>query len=210
MPKLRSLPLHHRPAFIARTRHRHLRGAALMVVLMMLTIVMVLGLGAIQLSVMGERGSRNDRDLKIAWQGAEAGLVDAEIDIAGPGNGTRRASFTTDSRLDFRAGCGDTGNSRGLCLPVPTGKPVWLTVDLTGTGTAAATLGDFTARSFASGDAGLQPARRPRYVIEVLPDNQAFGDKSIGAPEKLIYRITAVGYGPRADIQAVSQSLFRK
>jgi type IV pilus assembly protein PilX len=191
-------------------RRKDHHGAALMVVLMMLTIVMVLGLGAMQVSVMGERGSRNDRDLKIAWQGAEAGLVDAEIDIAGPGASTRRGSFATDSRLAFRPNCGSESVTRGLCLPVANGKPVWLKVDLTGTSTAAANLGDFTGRNFASGDAGLQPARRPRYVIEVLPDNQAFGDKSIGAPEKLIYRITAVGYGPRADIQAVSQSLFRK
>lgn len=200
-----------RPRAPSRQAHLlHQRGAALMVVLMMLTIVMVLGLGAMQISVMGERSGRNDRDMQIAWQGAEAGLTDAEIDIYGPGNASRRTSFASDSRIDFRAGCGTEGNTRGLCLPAISGKPVWLTADLTGTSGAATPLGLFTGRTFSAGSVGIQPAQLPRYLIEVLPDNQAFGDKSISAPEKLIYRITAVGYGPRPDIQAISQSLFRK
>jgi len=46
-------------------------------------------------------------------------------------------------------------------------------------------------------------------MIEVLDDPDAFGDLSIGK-KKYVYRVTAMGFGPREDIQAVVQMVFRK
>jgi type IV pilus assembly protein PilX len=47
----------------------------------------------------------------------------------------------------------------------------------------------------------------PRYIIEVIPD-QAPGT-SAGTP-KFLYRVTAMGLGPRVETQAVLQMVFRK
>jgi type IV pilus assembly protein PilX len=62
-------------------------------------------------------------------------------------------------------------------------------------------LGTFTGRTFATGNVGVQPAQAPRYIIELLPD--PFDNKSV------VYRVTAMGFGPRVDIQAVLQMIYR-
>ena len=56
-------------------RHPHHQGgASLIMVMIVLTIVSIIGVAGIQISLMSERGARNDRDQQIAWQAAEAGL----------------------------------------------------------------------------------------------------------------------------------------
>ncbi len=189
------------------------RGASLIMVMIILTIVSLLGISAIQISMMSERGARNDRDQLLAWQSAEAGLMDAENDLFGPGTSSRRALFTpVTNTLAFIDGCGTTGNSKGLCRLVTTGKPSWLTVDFTDTSSSAPTTayGAYTGRSFAAGGAGVQPARAPRYIIEAIKDP---GDTNAlmckGDECKYVYRVTAMGFGPRADIQAVVQMVYR-
>lgn len=192
--------------------HIQQRGVSLIVVLILLVIISILGIGAAQLSMMGERGSRNERDLQIAWQGAEAALMDAEFDMRGPGTSSRMDVFTKNDSSAFVVGsCGTSGNSTGLCDPSNvTGKPLWLSTDLAANEPAATLYGTFTNRAFTAGAEGLQPAKKPRYIIEVLPDKNAFGDASGRADRKFVYRVTAMGFGPRADIQAVTQMLFRK
>ncbi|HUD33331.1 MAG TPA: PilX N-terminal domain-containing pilus assembly protein, partial [Variovorax sp.] len=71
------------------------RGVSLIVVLLILVVVSVLGVGGAQIALMAERGSRNDRDMQVAWQAAEAALMDAEFDIHGPNTAaaSRRAVF---------------------------------------------------------------------------------------------------------------------
>ena len=59
------------------------KGASLIVVLLILVIASILGVSAIQISMMAEKSARNDRDYQIAWQASEAALVDAEFDIEG-------------------------------------------------------------------------------------------------------------------------------
>ena len=79
------------------------------------------------------------------------------------------------------------------------------------TGTAPTTAyGQFTGRTFAAGGAGVQPAQAPRYVIEAIKDpgdTNAFMCK--GDECKYVYRVTAMGFGPRSDIQAVLQMTYR-
>ena len=189
------------------------RGASLIMVMIILTIVSLLGIAAIQISMMSERGARNDRDMQLAWQSAEAALMDAENDLFGPGTSSRRAVFTpvTDSSL-FIDGCGSTGNSIGLCRLVTTGKPSWLTVDFTDATSSAPTTayGTYTARSFAAGGAGVQPAKVPRYIIEAIKDpGDTNGLMIAPGQSKYVYRVTAMGFGPRSDIQAVVQMVYR-
>lgn len=190
------------------------RGASLIVVMVLLVIIAGLGFSAVQISLMGERSARNDRDYQVAWQSAEAALMDAEFDIRGPNvsASARMGSFAPNNVIDFAVNCGTSGVSKGLCMPSATGKPVWLTVDFKDASSSAPTaqFGTYTGRTFAAGSTGLMPRLAPRYMIEAIKDTGAHGDAAYGAPTKYVYRVTAMGFGPRDDIQAVVQMLFRK
>ena len=191
---------------------RQQAGASLIIVLILLGVMMALGAGAVQLSMMGERSARNDRDYQVAWQASEAALVDAEldIDIKNAGTSTRMGSFTENNSIDFLANCGSSGVNKGLCLPNQTGKPVWLAVDFSATDSPSVELGDFTSSEFDSGTSGLKPRKKPRYIIEILTDTASRGDASIGGDQRYVYRVTAMGFGPRTDIQAMNQIIYRK
>jgi type IV pilus assembly protein PilX len=56
-------------------------GATLVVALLMLLVLTVLGLASLQVTRMEERMAGNSRDVNLAFQGAEAGLRDAEEGI---------------------------------------------------------------------------------------------------------------------------------
>ena len=191
-------------------------GASLIMVMIILTIVSMIGIAGIQISTMSERGARNDRDYQIAWQSAEAGLMDAENDLFGPGTSTRRGLFGPTTNLSaFVDFCGTSGNSRGLCTVAITGKPAWVTASFTATGNSAPTAeyGEFTGRSFTAGGTGIQPARKPRYVIEPIEDSSGIGStgRKLGTEDpKYVFRVTAMGFGPRTDIQAVVQMIYRQ
>ena len=188
-------------------------GLSLVIVMLILIVVSVLGVGGIQIAMMGERGTRNDRDMQIAWQGAEAGLIDAEFDIEGqPASSTnKRNSIFKRGEVDipkFVANCGDSGQSIGLCLLNDIGtKPAWLAVDFTATGSGAraVALGTYTGRDFPSGAKGTQPAAAPRYVIELVQDPSKFRTD----PNAFVYRVTSMGFGPNAETQAVLQMIYR-
>lgn len=191
-------------------------GVSLIVVLLILVIVSILGAGGAQIAMMAERGSRNDRDMQVAWQAAEAALMDAEFDIHGRQGvpGSRQIVFKDmHSENSFVAGCGNEVVDRGLCTLNTTGLPAWLSVDFTATGNKARTaaFGEFTGRAFAasSGGAsgGVQPAQAPRYIIEPIPDQAA--DRDLAKAANYVFRVTAMGFGPRSDIRAVSQIIYR-
>lgn len=200
-------------ASLARNPQRQ-AGVSLIVVLLILVIVSILGVAGIQLAMMGERGTRNDRDMQLAWQAAEAALMDAEFDIEGlpAASPAKRNAIFAPGHTDiarFTQGCGTSGHSIGLCaLNEGDAKPAWLAVDFTAAGHAgpAAEFGEFTGRVFASGAMGIQPARAPRYVIEPIPDPLTSRTRAQG---RYVYRITAMGFGPNEETQAVMQSIYR-
>ena len=191
-------------------------GASLLMVMMILVIVSILGISGVQIAMMSEKGARNDRDTQIAWQSADEALLDAEIDIRADGaTGTvtsdRQGQFTNENKTAFLDGCGDSssGQSHGLCLPAIAGKPVWLTADFTSSSSPTTEFGEFTHRAFDASATGVRPSKKPRYMIEILDDPEAFGDISMGK-KKYVYRVTSMGFGPRDDIQTVMQMVFRK
>ena len=180
------------------------RGASLIMVMLILIVVSVLGVGSAQISLMSERGARNERDLQVAWQSAEAALNDAEIEMFPNGAGTRKSAFS--NATSFVQDCGVAGNSVGLCALNLTGKPAWLTANLEGAGANTVRFGAFTGRTFAAGGPGIQPEQAPRYVIEIIPDP---GAVDLSDPSAVLYRVTAIGFGPRTDIQVVLQMMYR-
>ena len=103
----------------------------------------------------------------------------------------------------FPVGCG-TGTQRGMCAATAGAKPVWYAVDFTDESANAKTVkfGEFTGREFAVGSTGIRPEIAPRYIIDYIDD--------IASPGKLLYRITAMGFGPRKETQVVLQVVFRK
>jgi type IV pilus assembly protein PilX len=199
----------------------HQRGLSLIIVMLILIVVSVLGVGGIQISMMGERGTRNERDMQIAWQGAEAGLIDAEFDIEGLPASSPNKRNTIFKRGDvdlakFIDNCGDSGQSVGLCALKETGKPAWLTVDFTdsGTGAKSVQLGTYTGRDFPSGVKGTQPAKPPRYVIEPILDRYGVKsyrttDPTAGSGPSYVYRVTSMGFGPNGETQGVVQMIYR-
>ncbi len=198
------------PRRTPRTQRSAHRGIALVVVMLILLVVIVLGVGGAQIALLSERTARYDRDYLIASQAAEAALMDAEFDIRGPG-GSRSSQFAPGNDGIFVSGCSSSSTTRGLCLPYPdTAKPVWARVDFLDTSTSAPTVefGQFTSRTFDAG-AGIRPARKPRYIIELI-DDQSLGNNAAGGQVPKIYRVTALGFGPRVDVQVVLQMVFRK
>jgi len=190
-------------------------GVTLVIVLMLLVIVTLLGVGAARIALLAERSTRNDRDYQVAWQSAEAALLDAQFDIAGPNaSGSQRmALFTSANTSVFSVGCNTSTLYRGLCAPSE-GKPVWASVDFLDESSSATTVGfgTYTGRGFDAGGVGVKPSRVPRYLIEVLQDKALGGEAGDdpNKPKPLIYRITAMGFGPRDDVQVVLQAAYRK
>lgn len=192
-------------------RRTSVRGFSLVAVMVILVIVTMLGVAASQMVLLAERSTRFDRDQQIAFQAAEAALLDAEFDIRGPNTSAAKRvdSFSSTSMLGFSPSCG-SGADLGLCLSSDTTRPIWYDVNFSDASTSATTVGfgDFTGRTIANGTVGVQPALRPRYIIETIPDLTP-GSSSTGAP-KLLFRVTAMGFGPRIESQSVVQMVFRK
>lgn len=194
---------------------RRQQGASLIVALLMLVAVLLLGVSAAEIALQGEKASRNDRDRQIAFQAAEAGLMDAELDIENSLGGakSRSAIFARDSKEGFTDGCGaGTGNKYlGLCNRAADGAvPVWQTVDFLDTSGQARSVpyGWFTGQSFQAGSGSL-PAKPPRYVIELMAYNREGEGTSI-EDMTYFYRVTAIGFGMRDTTQVVLQTFYRK
>lgn len=191
---------------------RRQAGFSLIVVLIVLIVVSLLGVSASQMVLLSERSTRFDRDYQIAYQAAEAALMDAEFDIRGPNDdgNNRKADFWPDSSLGFAEGCSAGTRTRGLCLPAAEGaKPVWYSVNFKDetSSAQAVTFGEFTGRSLDVGSAGARPSVKPHYIIELIPDRTPGMPTD---PPYYVYRVTAMGFGPRVETVAVLQMLFRK
>lgn len=188
------------------------RGITLVVVLILLVIVTLVGIAGARIALLGERSTRNDRDYQIAWQAAEAALMDAQFDIRGPNtSGSQRmALFNENNTSVFLPGCNTSSDHRGLCEPSE-GKPVWASVDFLDESNSATTVayGAYTGRAFDAGATGVRPARVPRYIIEWVPDTTPLLSASSGS-KPIMYRITAMGFGTREDVQVVLQVAFKK
>lgn len=198
-------------------------GSSLMVVLIMLSIVMVIGLISTKLSLFSERSARNDRDRQIAFQAAEAALVDAELDIMGPNSSAakRVCAFDAKQPAEFVVNCG-TLTRTGMCLSSANTGEVWQTVkalyvsetgdSATNAGNKTVQLGQFTGQTLPSGSSGLT-VRLPRYVIEAVPyAGTGTANDNVGSSTSPEYAflVTAVGFGTRVETQVMLQALIYK
>ena len=181
---------------------RRERGAALVcaLVLMLATMLVAVAISRAVLASVASAGAERERSL--AREAAEAGLRDAERDIAAATDPARAAQFTAAGTGSFIAGCGRGGADRGLCLPVS--PPAWQALDLAeDDNPALVPYGHYTGASLAAGK-GLLPARAPAYLIEKIAPPGATA--AMGS----FYRITAIGFGSRVSTRVVLQSVYRK
>jgi type IV pilus assembly protein PilX len=162
-------------------------GATLVVAMLLLLVLTVLGLTTMNMSRLEERMAGNSRDLNLAFQGAEAGLRDAEERIK-----TWNSSPTT-------------------CSAAPCG--LWqistLPVDL-----RDQTLAWWTTNAAEYGVAGskeiTEVTRDPMVVIEEL----AFVGDTVSInpsgppPGRQFYRITANSAGASDTAEVVLESTF--
>lgn len=198
-------------------------GSSLVVVLIMLSIIMVIGLISSRLALFSEKSARNDRDRQIAFQAAEAALLDAELDIMGPNTSSAKRVCVFDSKkpAEFVVGCG-TLTKTGMCLSATNPSEAWQSVKAryvseTGDHTANASnqtvqYGEFTGQSLPNGSSGLT-TRLPRYTIEAVPyagtgaTNDSVG--SSASPE-YAFLVTGMGFGTRVETQVMLQALIYK
>lgn len=210
------------PLFSSSVNKDRQSGASLVFVMIILTVVSLLGAAGIQVSMMSERGARNERDMQIAFQSAEAALLDAEYDLLGPvGSSPRKGINPSKDPVAFSdPTCGSTGDYIGLCPLSTAGLPSWLLVDFNLPNTTSHTteFGAYTGQLFQAGTGslsdGVKPARKPRYVIEPILDYGHIGaicatNTNADPCTHYVYRVTAMGFGTRSDIQAVLQMIYR-
>src|SRR5450830_857335 len=159
----------------------------------LLIALILLGVAAARTALMNEKSSRNDRDRQIAFAAAEAALRDAELSMAGVRG--QPAAFPTQAGQ-----CHPNGEFGGLCR---TGAvPLWSDAGML-MAPPSVEFGRYSGGSFPYGAASLamQP---PRYLVELF---------SLAAPGKTgvvvqRYRITAIGFGPRAGTRVVLQAVY--
>lgn len=197
---------------------RHQGGMTLVATLLILMVVLMLSIAASQIAIQGEKTSRNDRDRQIAFQAAEAALLDAEMDIEhSPDAGRSRSDFFSNASAigfpsDAGAACGSGEQNRylGLCHHSEIGSvPIWHIVnfmDDAASTNSSVPYGRFTGQSFHTANGSL-PQKLPRYIIELMQY------KSAGAradETSYFYRITAVGFGASETTQVALQTIYRK
>jgi type IV pilus assembly protein PilX len=192
--------------------HPRQQGLALVCALMLMLAAMLLGVSVARAAFGSVASARQERDRMVARAAAEAGLRDAEQDIAGGARlgGTQPSSaragwFAAPAGGGFAEGCGRGNQDLGLCLPAAPALPaVWETVDLADQDNPVVVpYGQYTGATFAVGG-GILPARLPAYLIERLELAGA------AAQAGRFYRITAIGFGTRPTTRVVLQSIYRK
>ena len=174
-------------------------GVALLTAMLLMLAVLMTGVAAARTAISGARAAGHERDRMLALQGAMAALADAERDIEGGTDPTsgRAAALASASPAAFAAACRGGAPYEGLCSHAAGGADIFVALsDDEGPGVV---LGRFTGASIPSG-AGALAVQPPRYLIELMPS----------APDAMLYRITALGFGSAEATQVAVQAYYRK
>ncbi|MGE0803059.1 MAG: PilX N-terminal domain-containing pilus assembly protein [Lautropia sp.] len=202
-------------------------GAALIISLLMLAIVMVLATAGWQVGTQQERMVGQQRDHAIAFEAAEAALRDGERDLLGNcalGFAAGACNPRTQP-INGETGFGDSGapgtcSSTGLCLGVTGERPDFnsRTVIEVLTGAPGAiglpvVFGTYTrpagAEQTFNGPNGAPLPWQPRYVIESLcygGGGQGMTGSFVASCPSPTYRITAIARGVRRSAGADDQA----
>jgi len=194
------------------------QGSVLMISLVCLLLLMLVGVSGMKLTSLDERMSGNYRDREMAFQAAEAALVEAENfiestpwsqqDLFSPCAGTGDKCFTSDCTGGVGGGLCFTGTFPSSSNPVndcklDSARPWedWTRWDTPAQVKEATTL------------AGL--ATQAKYIIEyrcftVRDPLNTTPDKANIAEWALLFRITALSNGGSSDSRIMLQSTYKK
>ncbi len=164
---------------------RKQKGAVLIVSLLFVLILALIGMSASQTASLELRMSANSRDGGLAFQAAEAALVDAESYLS---------AEATLPPFD--------GSSVGLFRAGEAGEvPVWLTVNWQPS----------DSQTYSGVLEGV--GEQPRYIIEQLPPMPMPGgslQSNVPLTETGWYRITARGVGTSKSASVSLQSIYKR
>lgn len=185
---------------------RHQSGMSLFPALMFLLVLAVLGMSALNSTLMQEKMVSNTKDANLAFQAAEAGLRDGEADVQ------MNNAFWTPTT--FSSSC-----TNGLCTP-PSTWPSPSSLDIS---KAIDWSNGGLTRTYGSQTAAPQlpdVAVPPQYVIERIPPPPglpATPGTSIGMGcgascqppgAGFAYRLTVLATGARLETRVVLQSTY--
>ena len=202
----------------------------LLSVMMVLSVMALMTLGAARYALWGERLSQGERDLAVSFEAAEAALLDAEWDVMGlrtdPANGEaskRHCDFVAAEFLaNTRPGaavCGQ-GQSVGVCFDAAHPGQAWRQASpwlRTEVGQAAqnrtVAYGQFTGAAWGAVTQGgvvppsqtALPVQPPRYVVEWAPLIPLAAEQARAG-----WVITAVGFGLNPATQTWLQVVLDK
>lgn len=165
-------------------------GATLVIAMLMLLVLTVLGLTTMNMTRLEERMAGNSRDVNLAFQGAEAGLRDAEERIR------KWNEFTVP------AAC--------TAAPCPVWQQNYLPVDLRDQALAWWTT-NATEYGVASTQEITEVTRDPMVVVEDLDfvaDSAALTPGYSHQTGRSFYRVTADSAGASNTAEAVLESTF--
>ena len=174
-------------------------GMSLFPALMFLLVLSVIGVAALNSTLMQEKMVSNTKDTNLAFQSAEAGLRDDEADVI---------KNITGGTV-FSASC-----THGLCTPPstwpsPSSIDISKAIDWSNSGLTRS-YGAYTSSS-----ALPDVAAQPQYVIEKLSSLPVGpgGSAGIGLPGLPLnggaaYRLTVLATGARAETRVILQSTF--
>ena len=187
------------------TRERQ-SGMSLFPALMFLLVLAVLGVSALNSTVMQEKMVSNTKDANLAFQAAEAGLRDGEADV--------ELNKTIWTPTSFSSAC-----TSGLCVPPstwpsPSSLDISKAIDWTNSGLTRTYGSQTTLPSLPD------VAAQPLYVIERIPPPPglpATPGSSVGIgcgvscpppPTGFAYRLTVLATGMRPETRVVLQSTY--
>ncbi|REE91907.1 type IV pilus assembly protein PilX [Cupriavidus plantarum] len=189
------------------TRLHRQRGISLIMVLLFLVIMTLVAVAASMSSRSSELMSRNARDEGVALQAAEAALRDARQDIA------NQRKLPDGNGLGSSDTC-DLPTYKGYCtLAIAGQQPRWQ--QYIEDPLRSVELGEITALKpeqkmptvATSRSNGV--SRQPRYIIEKIPDLNGGSGLGSDTPAKMVYRITAIGYGAIPTTRVMVQEVVR-
>lgn len=164
--------------------YRSQRGAILMLVLILLTIMSVIGISANRDIILQERMARNELDSNRALQAAEAALRDAESNLGNCAPAETQFSGGTNGYYDVSS---NPPADWKVAADYADGSTAWIVTDLTNVN------------------------QDPRFRIERLEPVELTGDQDLklGEPVQsaILFRVVAQGFGSSDKTDAVIQTI---
>lgn len=198
------------------------QGSVLIISLVLLLLLTMVGVTGMNMTSLEERMSGNFRDHEMAFQAAEAALVEAENFIENT-NLTTTDFYTNPACTStncFKSDCTGgsiNGNSGGLCFTgtfTVSSEPV-NSCELDGTRPWEDMNRWSNPAQYADADTLTNLSSEAKYIIEfrcftVRDDTNASADPALLAQWALLFRITALANGGSGDSRVMLQSTYKK